>query len=86
MSNKSPPRLHIELDPFRDLKPNGWPKYIRADGKWATEKQIRELGFFVPPRLVSLMVSILEKWALTKLERKVKTTNSLSQDTENHAR
>jgi hypothetical protein len=80
------PRLSIALDPFGDLKPNGWPKYLHADGKWATEKQIRELGFVVTPRLAPLVVSILEKWAMTKLERKVKTTNSLSQDTENHAR
>jgi hypothetical protein len=70
---KSPPRLSIELDPFRDLKSNGWPKYLHDDGKWATEKQIRELGFVVTPRLAPLVVSILEKWALTKLERKVKT-------------
>jgi hypothetical protein len=27
----------------------------------------------VTPRLAPLVVSILEKWALTKLERKVKT-------------
>jgi hypothetical protein len=70
---KSPPRLSIDLDPFGDLKREGWPKYLREDGRWSTEREIREQGFFVPPRLVPLVVSILERWALTKLERKVKT-------------